>query len=59
MEEFRAVTLARLGKLYDRTHRFNPKSGLSIEQYHNLWPIPSNEISSNKDAVLQQNPGYN
>ncbi|MGJ1448602.1 RagB/SusD family nutrient uptake outer membrane protein [Sphingobacterium spiritivorum] len=59
MEEFRAVTLARLGKLYDRTHRFNPKSGLSIEQYHNLWPIPSNEISSNKDAILAQNPGYN
>ncbi|MGJ1422275.1 RagB/SusD family nutrient uptake outer membrane protein [Sphingobacterium spiritivorum] len=58
-EEFRVVTLARLGKLYDRDKLYNPKSGLSIEQYHNLWPIPSNEITQNTEAKLEQNPGYN
>ncbi|SUJ24497.1 SusD family [Sphingobacterium spiritivorum] len=59
LEEFRVVTLARLGKLYDRDKRYNPKSGLTIEPYHNLWPIPSNEITQNTEAKLEQNPGYN
>ncbi|SHM46567.1 SusD family protein [Chitinophaga jiangningensis] len=58
MEEFRAVTLTRLGLLYDRDKRYNPKSGLTIEPYHNLWPIPSTEITQNTGAVLEQNTGY-
>ena len=58
MEEFRAVTLTRLGLLYDRDKRYNPKSGLTIEAYHNLWPIPATEITQNTDAVLEQNNGY-
>ncbi|NIG55876.1 RagB/SusD family nutrient uptake outer membrane protein [Chitinophaga sp. Cy-1792] len=58
MEEFRAVTLTRMGLLYDRDKRYNPKSGLSIETYHNLWPIPSTEITQNTGAVLTQNTGY-
>ncbi|MBZ4192642.1 RagB/SusD family nutrient uptake outer membrane protein [Niabella beijingensis] len=58
LEEFRAVTLTRLGKLFDRTHRYNPRSGLTIEAYHNLWPIPATEITQNTEAVLEQNPGY-
>jgi len=58
MEEFRAVTLTRLGLLYDRDKRYNPKSGLTIEAYHNLWPIPTTEITQNTGAVLQQNDGY-
>lgn len=58
MEEFRAVTLTRLGKLYDRDKKYNPKSGLTIEPYHNLWPIPSTEITQNTGAVLEQNQGY-
>lgn len=57
-EEFRMVTLTRLGKLYDRTKKYNEKSGLSIEPYHNLWPIPFSEINRNVNAVLTQNPGY-
>jgi starch-binding outer membrane protein, SusD/RagB family len=57
-EEFRMVTLTRLGKLYDRTKKYNEKSGLSIEQYHNLWPIPFSEINRNVYAKLEQNPGY-
>jgi hypothetical protein len=58
LEEFRTATLTRLGKLYDRDKRYNPKSGLSIEQYHNLWPIPATEITQNTGAELTQNPGY-
>ncbi|SKA37496.1 Starch-binding associating with outer membrane [Chitinophaga eiseniae] len=58
MEEFRAVTLTRMGKLYDRDKKYNPKSGLTIEPYHNLWPIPATEITQNTGAVLEQNQGY-
>ncbi|MBV7530972.1 RagB/SusD family nutrient uptake outer membrane protein [Chitinophaga sp. sic0106] len=58
MEEFRAVTLTRLGLLYDRDKKYNPKSGLTIEPYHNLWPIPTTEITQNTGAVLEQNTGY-
>ncbi len=58
-EELRMVTLTRMGKLYDRTKKYNEKSGLSIETYHNLWPIPYNEINRNVYAKIEQNPGYN
>lgn len=58
-EEFRMVTLTRMGKLYDRVKKYNEKSGLSIETYHNLWPIPFSEINRNVSAKLEQNPGYN
>jgi starch-binding outer membrane protein, SusD/RagB family len=58
LEEFRAVTLTRLGLLYDRDKRFNPKSGQTIETYHNLWPIPTTEITQNTGAELKQNDGY-
>jgi starch-binding outer membrane protein, SusD/RagB family len=58
-EEFRMVTLTRMGKLYDRTKKYNEKSGLTIEQYHNLWPIPFSEINRNVFGKMEQNPGYN
>ncbi len=58
-EELRMVTLTRMGKLYDRDKKYNEKSGLTIEQYHNLWPIPFSEIERNINAKLEQNPGYN
>lgn len=58
LEEFRAVTLTRLGLLYDRDKRYNPKSGLTIEPHHNLWPIPTTEITQNTGAELTQNQGY-
>ena len=57
-EELRMVTLTRMGKQYDRTKRFNEKSGVSIEEYHNLWPIPFPEIERNIEATIEQNPGY-
>ena len=57
-EELRMQTLTRLGKLVDRNIRYNPKTGVSIESYHNLWPIPYSVIERNVFAVIEQNPGY-
>ncbi len=61
-EENRRFTLMRTGTLVDRATRLNndapinPITGLT--QTHLLMPIPQNEIDLNKDAVLEQNPGY-
>ncbi|WP_324679191.1 RagB/SusD family nutrient uptake outer membrane protein [Hymenobacter sp. GOD-10R] len=57
MEEKRRLTLMRLGLLYDRVKRFNPYYG-DIQVKHNLFPIPFAEIERNREAVLEQNPGY-
>ncbi len=68
-EEPRMLTLCRMGKLADRNRKYNvtytdvtgtyETAGTSIQDYHNLWPIPFSEIERNIDAVLEQNPGYN
>ena len=58
LEESRMVTLCRLGKLVDRNRKYNPKTGVSISDHHNLWPIPYSEIERNVFAVIEQNPGY-
>lgn len=61
-EENRRMTLMRTGKLVDRATRLNAVSPLNqltgISNTHLLMPIPQNEINLNKDAVLEQNPGY-
>ena len=63
-EEYRLLTLKRLGKLVDRVTDHNPyyngtyDTGFVIQDYHNLWPIPQQEIERNTEAVLEQNPGY-
>lgn len=57
-EELRMLTLCRMGKLADRNRRYNPRTGMSIEDYHNLWPIPYSEIERNVYATIEQNPGY-
>ena len=62
-EENRRMTLMRTGTLVERALRLNsndparPISGLT--NTHLLLPIPLREIQLNKDAVLEQNPGYN
>jgi hypothetical protein len=56
-EEIRIFTLCRMGKFVERAKRYNPFHG-SIRDYHNLWPIPYNEIQRNILAPLEQNPGY-
>ncbi|WDF57420.1 RagB/SusD family nutrient uptake outer membrane protein [Mucilaginibacter sp. KACC 22063] len=61
-EENRRMTLMRTGTLVDRALRLNsndaqkPITGLTAKNL--LLPIPLTEIQLNKDAVLQQNPGY-
>ncbi|MDR1223368.1 MAG: RagB/SusD family nutrient uptake outer membrane protein [Tannerella sp.] len=68
-EELRMVTLCRMGKLVERTRKYNSTytgkngqvfeaSGTSMQDYHNLWPIPFSEIERNINAVIEQNPGY-
>jgi len=70
VEEFRTLTLTRLGLLYDRTKRFSKiiwgngnvedsNAAKTIKTFNNLWPIPQTEIDLNGGAVMEQNPGYN
>ncbi|MDW7692410.1 RagB/SusD family nutrient uptake outer membrane protein [Flammeovirgaceae bacterium SG7u.111] len=67
-EENRRMTLVRTGTLVERAKRLNgtaPRADGNIEttnglqDFHMLMPIPQDEIDLNKDAVLEQNPGYN
>lgn len=62
-EENRRMTLMRTGKLIDRATRLNSDAGIAnpitnITSKANLLPIPQSEIDLNKDAKLEQNPGY-
>jgi hypothetical protein len=61
-EENRRMTLMRTKTLVTRARRFNAVSPINqmagIEDKHLLLPIPQAEINLNKDAVLEQNPGY-
>jgi hypothetical protein len=62
-EEFRSLTLARMGRVDDRLPIYNPMyngtfSSNGVSDYHNLYPIPQTEIENNTEAVLEQNPGY-
>ena len=57
-EELRVMTLGRLGKIVDRTSRFDPIVSRTIGAHQNLWAIPKSEIIKNVEAVLEQNPGY-
>ena len=66
-EENRRYTLCRTGKLAERVKMMVDKwaestpskaiSGFDASK-HTLLPIPLSEIQLNKDADLQQNPGY-
>jgi hypothetical protein len=58
VEEKRMLTLMRMGKWVERVRAKHPFFGTQMLDNYNLWPIPRNEIERNKDAVLQQNPGY-
>ena len=58
-EEFRLLTLMRLGKVAERTRKYNNEYvGATIQDFHNLWPIPLSEKEANTEADLVQNPGY-
>ena len=61
-EENRRQTLMRTGTLVDRALRLNPTDAVhptvGLTSKNLLLPIPLSEIQLNKDAVLDQNPGY-
>lgn len=59
IEEKRRLTLCRMGKLYERTVKYNVYNASNIREFHQLYPIPQSEIDANVGAVLEQNPGYN
>lgn len=59
MEEFRTLTLQRLGLQYERTRDLNPWAGPTISEHNNLWPIPQGEIDLSTGVLLEQNNGYN
>jgi starch-binding outer membrane protein, SusD/RagB family len=62
-EENRRMTLMRTKTLVERATRLNSGNAVNplrgISQNNLLMPIPLTEIQLNKDAVLEQNPGYN
>jgi hypothetical protein len=61
-EEFRRITLTRLGLLVSRVMQYcsNPLiPGNNIQDYHKLWPIPQRDLDLNLTGTLKQNPGYN
>ncbi len=61
-EENRRMTLMRTKTLVTRATRYNSVSPVNqmtgISNNNLLMPIPQSEINLNKDAVLEQNPGY-
>jgi hypothetical protein len=59
IEEPRRITLARMGKVYERVSRYNPRSGSSVRPEHELFPIPQKAIDANTGAAINQNQGYN
>lgn len=58
-EEFRRITLQRVGKLVERVRKFSDRNKDEIQDHHGLWPIPFSEIEANRDSRIEQNPGYN
>ena len=58
-EEYRMLTLMRLGLVFDRVKKFGDVNQRnSVAQHNNLLPIPQGEIDKNIGAKLVQNPGY-
>lgn len=57
-EEPRRRTLSRMGKLYERVKRYNPRCAKTVQPYNELWPIPQSVIDANTAQVIEQNDGY-
>lgn len=57
-EENRRMTLVRTGTLVDRLKKLNFSQNSTVQAFNQLLPIPQTEIDLNKDAKLEQNPGY-
>jgi len=60
-EEWRSLTLRRMGKLVERVKLYNNNPifpGANIQDFDTLYPIPQNQIDLNIGAKMEQNPGY-
>ena len=58
-EEFRTLTLCRMGLLYDRTKRFGYEvSSRTVGEKNNLCPITQSVIDANSQAEFPNNPGF-
>ena len=58
-EEFRMLTLMRLGLVFDRVQKYGGAiQRTTVSAKNNLLPIPQGEIDKNIGAKLVQNPGY-
>ena len=61
-EECRWNTLLRMGGTIavDRISQYAywPEAQATLTFDYNLWPIPQTVIDTNKDNVLEQNPGW-
>jgi hypothetical protein len=58
-EEFRMLTLMRLGLVYDRVQKYGGAiQRTTVSTKNNLLPIPQAEIDKNIGAKLTQNTGY-
>ncbi|MEL7586197.1 MAG: RagB/SusD family nutrient uptake outer membrane protein [Prolixibacteraceae bacterium] len=61
-EECRWNTLLRMGGSVAveriRNHAFWPETEATLTFNYNLWPIPQTVIDTNKDIMLDQNPGW-
>ena len=58
-EEYRMLTLMRLGLVFDRVSKHGGAiQSKTVSAKNNLLPIPQSEIDRNIGAKLTQNPGY-
>ncbi|MDF7820014.1 RagB/SusD family nutrient uptake outer membrane protein [Runella sp. MFBS21] len=60
VEEPRRLTLSRMGKLVERTKKYNgfATTTSTIQAKNELFPIPQKFIDANFGAKVPQNPGY-
>ena len=56
-EGHRWFTLTRTGTLVDRVRQYNPEAAPNIQEYHQVRPIPLDQIDRTEGGY-QQNPGY-
>ena len=56
-EDFRMVTLMRMGTFVERMRKCHPR-GVNVDDHHNLLPIQNSEIERNKGVKWENNPGY-
>lgn len=56
-EGHRWMDLTRTGKLVERVRLYNPVGGANIQEFHNLRPIPQDQIDRTQGGY-PQNPGY-